>query len=297
MSGLTRLRTALGFPPVHDQGQWEPIIAATSSTTSRTGSTGTLPYLVSGSGEPLLYLPGLTTTHRLPTGTDRVFQLSQIAPYTREREVWWVNRRTGIGDGVTLSGLARDYAAFVADRLDPPVDVLGLSTGGSVALWLAAEHPDLVRRLVIVSAAHRLSPLGRAAQRVTAESARCGRTRISSCAMFVPLGSTPRSRSLLGALGFVLGPVPSGRGDDDMVATLEAEDVADVEGRLGDITAPTLLVAGDHDGYFDRSQYEHTASTIPDCELVLLPGKGHLPTHVPVVSAPVLEFLADRHRR
>ncbi|EHR61959.1 alpha/beta fold hydrolase [Saccharomonospora cyanea] len=272
------VRDTMGLAPVRDEGTWQ----------------GRLPYLVSGSGARLLYLPGITTTHRLPTGPDRWFQLAEIAPYTRAHEVWWVNRGTHLRGEVTLSDLACDYAEFVRDRLDAPVDVVGLSTGGSVALWLAAEHPDVVRRLVVVSAAHRLSPLGRAAQRVVAESVRCGRPRIMSSAMFAPLGATPRSRVLLAALGFVLGSVAFGRGDEDMVATLEAEDSADVAPRLGDIKAPTLLVAGDHDGFFDRSQYERTAAAIPGCRLVLVPGRGHLPTHTSVVSRPVLEYLAAR---
>lgn len=49
----------------------------------------------------------------------------------------------------TLAG----FADVLAELLDGPVDVLGHSLGGVVALRLAERHPALVRRLVLAAAA------------------------------------------------------------------------------------------------------------------------------------------------
>jgi 3-oxoadipate enol-lactonase len=49
----------------------------------------------------------------------------------------------------TLTG----FADVLAELLDGPVDVLGHSLGGVVALRLAERHPALVRRLVLAAAA------------------------------------------------------------------------------------------------------------------------------------------------
>jgi pimeloyl-ACP methyl ester carboxylesterase/2-polyprenyl-3-methyl-5-hydroxy-6-metoxy-1,4-benzoquinol methylase len=49
------------------------------------------------------------------------------------------------------------------------------------------------------------------------------------------------------------------------------------EVQLGDITVPTLLVWGELDGWFPRSEPEALAAGIPDATLVTLPGVGHAP--------------------
>jgi pimeloyl-ACP methyl ester carboxylesterase len=50
---------------------------------------------------------------------------------------------------------AETAADAVAAQLDGPVDLLGYSLGGMVALRLAIQHPRLVRRLILVSVAFR----------------------------------------------------------------------------------------------------------------------------------------------
>jgi pimeloyl-ACP methyl ester carboxylesterase len=51
--------------------------------------------------------------------------------------------------------LAAELAALLLHELDAPVDVVGHDWGGSLALALAGERPELVRRLVVVSAPYR----------------------------------------------------------------------------------------------------------------------------------------------
>ena len=51
--------------------------------------------------------------------------------------------------------LADDTAALLRHLGAAPADVVGFSMGGGTALQLAIRHPDLVRRLVVISAAFR----------------------------------------------------------------------------------------------------------------------------------------------
>jgi haloacetate dehalogenase len=58
--------------------------------------------------------------------------------------------------------LVSELAALVLHEVDGPVDVVGHDWGGSLALGLAGARPDLVRRLVVMSAPYRELDLKRA---------------------------------------------------------------------------------------------------------------------------------------
>lgn len=61
--------------------------------------------------------------------------------------------RTPSGDRpASFEGSADDVAAVLAELGLGPVDVLGFSNGGQVALQLAARHPGAVRRVIAASA-------------------------------------------------------------------------------------------------------------------------------------------------
>jgi pimeloyl-ACP methyl ester carboxylesterase len=52
---------------------------------------------------------------------------------------------------MSMAALAAEHADALREAFAEPVDLLGMSTGGSIAQQLAAEHPRVVRRLVLVS--------------------------------------------------------------------------------------------------------------------------------------------------
>jgi pimeloyl-ACP methyl ester carboxylesterase len=54
-----------------------------------------------------------------------------------------------------MGELADDYAEVLDDMFGRPADLLGISTGGSLALLLAANRPELVRRLVVAGTGSR----------------------------------------------------------------------------------------------------------------------------------------------
>lgn len=239
---------------------------------------GTLPpgmaFFRMGAGRPLLVLPGLTSDHELPEGSDLRFQARQFEPLARSREVWWVNRRRGLPAGVSMAGIAADYAEVISSRFDPPVDVFGTSTGGSVALALAVDHPSLVRRLV-VHGAYRLSARGRQTQRVMARELRAGNPRRAAAAEFGAVAAGPVSGAAMTALGWLLGRRFYGSAGSDVLAVIDAEDAFDVGDRLGAITAPTLVVGGARDRFYSPALFRETAAWIPDARLLLSARRGH----------------------
>ncbi|HMI83742.1 MAG TPA: alpha/beta hydrolase [Polyangiaceae bacterium] len=107
-------------------------------------------YEVHGEGEPLLILHG-------GLGSIDTFGPGQMMPvFTKGRQVIAVDMQ---GHGRTTLGTRPIRCEAIADDIDAllgqlgraQVDVLGYSFGGGVALRLAIQHPERVRRLALVS--------------------------------------------------------------------------------------------------------------------------------------------------
>ena len=187
-----------------------------------------------------------------------------------------VNLRPGLPPTTTMWELAADVAAAIEHEFTGPVAVMGTSTGGSVAQQLAVDQPDRVERLVLVAAACRLSPNGRAVQRRLAEAPEAGRPREAWAAMGPALVSNRLIGRSMAALLWATGTFNDPGDPTDLLATIRAEDAFDVCGELHRITAPTLLIAGCRDRFYSTELFERTARNIPDARLVLYPHRGHV---------------------
>lgn len=255
------------------------------------------PYDLLGSGpRKVLVLPGISFENK---ALSQISARALLAPFRfleRDFTVYAVNRRPGLRPKSTIADMAADYAAMILAAFDPPVDVIGVSTGGSIAMQLAIDHPDLVRRLVLYSAAHRLGEDGRRFQRRQAKLAREGRWGTAMAEgmalMLLPqrgfgrLATWPL-RWLFAALGLL---IPKPADPADFLITVDAEETFDVGARLGQIRAPTLLVAGARDPFYPPALFRATAAGIPGARLALLAHGGHVPTGRAVERA-ILRFL------
>ena len=105
-------------------------------------------YAVYGRGEPLLLLHG--GMYRIEMFGPNLTRLAQ------SRQVIGVDLqghgRTPLGDReISLVDMGNDMAGLLKELGYDKVDVLGYSMGGGVAFQLAVQHPEMVRRLVLVS--------------------------------------------------------------------------------------------------------------------------------------------------
>lgn len=253
-------------------------------------STG-VPFVSLGGGPPLLVAAGLTPSHAHPTGMARRAALSWAAPFAEHFTVYLVNRRPGLPPGTSMADLAADYAGAIARDLGEPVLLHGTSTGGSVALQLAIDSPDLVRRLVVAAAACRLSEHGRRVQAEVARRAAAGDARGVTALLARELAPRPVRHPARG-IGWLLGGVTTPGDPTDMVRTIAAEDRFDAEAELDSITAPTLVLGGGADPFYSEALFRRTAEGIRGGRSVIFPGKSHL--HVAgskVPAAAALGFL------
>ncbi len=246
------------------------------STPATTGFLhGGTPYLRMGDGPPLVMVQGLTPEHDVPKGSERRMLVSSLAPLAERFTVHSVNRKRGLQLGESMSDIARHLADAIDSDIGGPVFLSGTSSGGSVALQLAIDRPDLVRRLIVVSAACRLGAEGRALDEEMIRRARAGDLKGAWTCLYAAM-LPKRLRRPMRPVARLLAATVRQEDPTDMLVTLEAECALDVEADLARITAPTLVVGGTKDVFYPPDVLEATASGIVGGRIHLFEGWGHL---------------------
>lgn len=254
--------------------------------------TGGMPYTAVGDGPPLVVLPGLSGDNADASGRERRMNLRLFRSMTCGFTVYVVNRRPGLPPGTTLGDLADQYAEAVTRTFGTPVSVVGVSTGGSIAQLLGAEHPQLIDRLVLLASACRLSPYGRQVQQRLAHFAAEGQPRRAWAATGPAMAASTAGGWLTSALLWSAGHRMTPVDPTDLLITIAAEDVFDAAPQLARITAPTLLVGGARDRFYSPELFRETARRIPSARLRLYPDKGHFGTiSARATTAEIQRFL------
>jgi pimeloyl-ACP methyl ester carboxylesterase len=224
----------------------------------------------------VVLLPGLGPQHAGSGPRHRALQRLEVGLLARSFTVFILARPTGLARGTTIGELAARYAATITTHFSSPVDLIGVSTGGSIALQLAIDHPNAMNRLVLVSAAFRLGDDGRTAQQAIAENLRLRRPRRAAATMLATTTTRPGHRTLRHATGLALGRLALGQRSEDLIAILEAEDHFDVQADLSRVASPTLVIGGGQDGYYPTDLFTRTAAGVADGTFVELPDRSHL---------------------
>jgi pimeloyl-ACP methyl ester carboxylesterase len=259
--------------------------------------SGGLPYLALGSGEPLVYLSGFTLDHRNPKpGLERTLALRTLTPLARAGfEVYFTNRWPGMAADTTFADIAERHAEAIRHYFGAPVDVLGASTGGSVALQLIADRPDVVRRAVIASAAYALGPVGKEQQLKLLQAIE-ETGQYPAHAVLDVLSGKIRSRwlrALLTPVAFLAAKRITIKNPADTIAMLRAEDAFDVRDRLADIQTETLVICGAQDPFWTIEMFAETAFRLPHGSLIIYRNRGHALVIAPEFFRDVTAFLRD----
>jgi 3-oxoadipate enol-lactonase len=194
------------------------------------------------------------------------------------------------GEGFTIDDLADDVASVIESVADGPVDVVGLSMGGSTAILLAQRRPDLVARLVLADTTACYGPDRVARWSERAEKA-VGVPRRKQVAFQVDRWFSP---SFVEAQ-----PDEVRRVSDIFVATDSRVHAAachafaglDATAALGTIRAPTLVLVGRDDYATPPAMAEVLACGIPGARLEVLEDTRHLS----LIERPELWAVVEKH--
>lgn len=237
-------------------------------------------YEIHGAGEPLILLHG---------GVGAIDMFTEILPaLSKSRQVIGVDlqghgRTADIDRPLSLEAMAEDVAALLKHLGIGKADVMGYSLGGEVALRTAIQHPELVRKLIVVSATFKRDGWY---PEIRAGMAQMG-----------PAAAEPMKQTPMYQLYSRLAPKP----EDWPVLLTKLGDLLrkdyDWSNEVAAIKAPALLVFGDADAVRTAHAVEFfellgggkkdggwDGSGVSNARLAILPGL----THYNVFSSPML---------
>jgi pimeloyl-ACP methyl ester carboxylesterase len=214
----------------------------------------------------------------------------------------WAPLRGALGDGVrtlaidrpgwdhrsTVTDLAGNAAAACAalDRAEfSRATVVGHSLGAAVAAWLACTQPQRVGRLILVSPAANTDSIGTVDHLLAAPVVGWLASVGAMAGGGLVLGARPLRRWVAEATalddrylrdaGRML-LAPSAWRSFVREQRFLVRDLPVLEQRLGDIRAPTTIVAGTGDHVVPITAARRLAHQIPSAELVMVEHAGHL---------------------
>jgi len=235
----------------------------------------------SGSGKPLVLLHGIATDRH-------IWDLALPALASSRRVVTLdlpgFGQSQPMDGGFELDAVAERIARGLAGRgLRGPIDLVGHSLGGGVAITLAALRPRLVGRLILVAPAG-MRPFPAPISRLLASSADAA---LSARRRAVSLTEVAWGRRLLLAMtaadGAGLPPTlarqmveasSTARRTEAALATITSSDLRPV---LASLTTPLGVIWGEADRTVPLRILDEVTNARPDARVVRLPGAGHVP--------------------
>ena len=246
------------------------------------GRTVALTHREQGRGIPLVLLHGYP--HDATLWEPQVETLSAHARVLAPDLRGFGATRPGPG-GATVDDYAADVRALLDSLSIPRAVVCGLSLGGYVALAFAANHPEALQGLVLVST------------RPGADTAAAKDAREAGAKKALAEGTPALSEAMVPKM---LSPATAARSPNlvekvrAMMARQPKEGVAqalramasrpDRTPMLSSIRAPTLVVHGAADTLIPPVEAEGMATAIRGSGLVIVPDAAHLPN----LEAPAL---------
>ena len=211
----------------------------------------------------------------------------------KEREVIIFNNE-GVASSTgevptTFAGMAKNAEAFVAGLGLTKVDLLGFSIGGVVAQQITLDHPELVRKLILVGTAPRNHDAANGQGHITPETAEIfGSTYNPPENLWLKVFFTDSETEESQAAGrqflkrYLSRTENRAAPINDKVAPAQLAAVGEWGSQFGErfaylknIKQPTLVVSGNHDVIVYTVNSLYLVQNMPNAKLILYPDANH----------------------
>lgn len=236
------------------------------------------PYAKAGNGDKILILiEALSFENTPPEGFLLKLFVNQSKSFYEDYTVYRIGRRPNLSKGYSIDQMSKDYGSLISKEFNSKVDVIGESTGGQIGLCLAANYPELINKIVIISAAYKVSEQGKVIERKAAEyfaQEKYGKTMATVVKIVYDKGF---KRFFYMTIMNMVGPsmLKDIQYPNDFQVGVEADCNMDFKDRLGEIKVPTLLIVGENDIGYSLEDVKETSTGIRNSELIIYENFGH----------------------
>ncbi len=247
----------------------------------------TLHYAVSGTGEPILLIPGLGMDHTYyRLGAPLLAQRMQVIAVDPRG----IGRSTKSPPPYSVEAWADDFAVMIGMLGLGPIHVLGSSLGGAMALALAQRHAGKLKSLTVVGG---FSELDRATELNFRLRLRLIRKLGMSDEVADYMGLWTLTRKFINSeAGYATMRANQANIRENSAASYSAfveallawgrcqpgqEQASKFTTLLGSIKLPTLVITSDNDHLIPKELSDLIAARIAGAKLAVMPGAGHIP--------------------
>lgn len=194
--------------------------------------------------------------------------------FLREYTVYVFSRKNNLPDSYSIREMADDQAEAMRTLGIGKASVVGVSEGGIIAQHLAADHADMVEKLVIAVSAPYANGTVRANVKYWIELAKQGNHKqlmTDIAEKYYSEAFLSRYRKLYPIIGTI------GKPDDYHRFLVNAEAILGFDARndVRRISCPVLIIAGGDDRIVGTQAANELNGIIPGSRLHVYPGLGH----------------------
>lgn len=240
----------------------------------KNGTAAGADYIRFGNGsKPLILLPGLGDGLRSVKGTALPMALYYRA-LGKAYTVYMISRRRDLPMGTSTRDMARDLKDAMKELGIERASLVGVSMGGMIAQHFAADHPEMVEKLVLVVTCARENPvLLESLEEWTGCARRDDHTALmdSNVRRIYSDAYYRKNKWMVPITGRLTKP----EAYDRFFLQAEACRTHNAWESLPTIGAPTLVIGGERDNALGGEASRDIAARIPGATLKMYPQWGH----------------------